>query len=489
MTATDTGTIQIVDVASVVLDADAVRRIPPTLALRHDILSLSSQGNQITVAIPDAADRDTIERIRLATGMHVHALQASREAIQARLRDAYPDRDPASNMRSHADEAPAIREVDAIHQRAAACGASDVHIEPSLNGGRVRHRVDGILLETQPLGREIFAQVVSRVKLLAGMDIADRRQPQDGRYAIELGSKSFDARVSSMPTITGEKIVIRLLDHHARIPKLTDLGMSGAYVARFRRAVHAPHGFVVVCGPTGSGKTTTLYAAMAERNVESQNLCSVEDPVEVRIPGIVQVQVNPRAGVTFASALRAFLRQDPNVIMVGEMRDRETASVAASASLSGQLVMTTLHSSDAPRALDRLMELGIERHTIAAGLSAIVAQRLVRTLCDRCKVAYAAGSLAAAEFNIPIGAQAYRAAGCGACDGRGYIRRTALFEALFIDDAMRSLIAEGGSSVALRTMAAASGYEPMSAQGVHLALSGETSFEELRRVLYMDSAA
>jgi type IV pilus assembly protein PilB len=489
VTAIDAGTIHFVDLAGIVLEADALRRIPRTLALRHDVLSLSSEGNQLTIAIPDVTDRETIDRVRLATGMHVHAVQAPLGAIRSRLIDAYPDRDAAPPGRPPADEAPAVREVDAIHERAAACGASDVHIEPSASGGRVRHRVDGILLETQPLGHELFTQVVSRIKLLAGMDIADRRQPQDGRYAIELQGQSFDARVSSMPTIVGEKIVIRLLDNHAHIPSLSRLGMEHAFLERFQRVVHAPHGFIVVCGPTGSGKTTTLYAAMAERNVDTQNLCSVEDPVEVRIPGIVQVQINARAGVTFASALRAFLRQDPNVIMVGEMRDRETASVAASASLSGQLVMTTLHSSDAPRALDRLIELGIERQTIAAGLSAVIAQRLVRTLCDRCKVPYAVGAAMAAEFGIPRSARAYRAAGCSDCDGRGYRGRSALFEAVFVDDAVRTLIADGGSSVALRTMVTTHGYEPMSAGGLRRALSGQTSLEELRRVLLVEHAA
>jgi type IV pilus assembly protein PilB len=451
------------------------------LALRHDILPLSSEDNTLAIAIPDASDRDAIERVRLATGMHVHAIQAARDAIRARLAYAYPDRE-------NSDDAPAIREVDAIHRRAVSCGASDVHIEPSAAGGRVRHRVNGILLETQPLAPELFSQVVSRVKLLAGMDIADRRQPQDGRYAIDLHGQSFDARVSSMPTIAGEKLVVRLLDHHARVPTLGDLRMEHRHLERFRRVVHAPHGFIVVCGPTGSGKTTTLYAAMAERNLESQNLCSVEDPVEVRIPGIVQVQINPRAGVTFASALRAFLRQDPNVIMVGEMRDRETAAVAASASLSGQLVMTTLHSSDAPRALDRLIELGVERHTIAAGLSAVVAQRLIRTLCRRCKVPHRVEGATAADFGIATGTQTFRAGGCSECDGLGYTGRVALFEAVFIDDAMRTLIADGGSSVALRATASSCGYEPMAASGIRYALAGETSLEELRRVLLVDTA-
>jgi type IV pilus assembly protein PilB len=487
VTATDSA-IAIVDLSGIVLEPDALRRIPRALALRHDILSLASEGNQITVAVPDPADRDVLDRIRLVTGMHVHAVQASREAIRARLANAYPDAVPA-RVHSSGDEAPAVREVDAMHAAAIACVASDIHIEPSPSGGRVRQRIDGILVETKSLPRDVFAQVVSRVKLLAGMDIADRRQPQDGRYAIEDQERSIDARVSSMPTILGEKIVIRLLDHHARVPSLAQIGMPARQLERFRRIVHAPHGFVVVCGPTGSGKTTTLYAAMSERNLDSQNLCSVEDPVEARIPGIAQVQINPRAGVTFASALRAFLRQDPNVIMLGEMRDRETAAVAASASLSGQLVMTTLHSSDAPKALDRLLELGVERHTIAAGLSAVVAQRLVRVLCDHCKAQYRVGVDLAAEFGVDAGARAFRAAGCDRCAARGYTGRRALFEVLFIDDAMRAAIAGGGSSVTLRALAAANGFSQMASEGVRAALRGDTSFEEIRRVLFVETAA
>jgi type IV pilus assembly protein PilB len=389
----------------------------------------------------------------------------------------------------HDDGAPAIRAVDEIHDFAVASNASDIHVEPTRKGGRVRQRVDGILLESKALNPELYVQVVSRMKLLAGMDIADRRQPQDGRYAIERDGRAIDARVSSMPTILGEKLVIRLLDHHARVPTLESLGMPQRTLHRFRRAVHAPHGFIIGCGPTGSGKTTTLYAALAERNVDSQNLCSVEDPVEVRIPGIAQVQVNPRAGVTFASALRAFLRQDPNVIMVGEMRDVETAAVAASASLSGQLVLTTLHSNDAPKAVDRLVELGVSRHTIAAGLSAIVAQRLVRRLCEQCRVPFQASGALAREFAMQEGLQAYRSAGCSRCDDTGYSGRLAIFECVFIDDPMRRAIADGESSVVLTDLARESGYEPMIAHGMRRILSGETTFEELRRVLVVDSAA
>ena len=387
------------------------------------------------------------------------------------------------------DEAPAVRAVDEIHDRAVESGASDIHIEPTRKGGRVRRRVDGILTECVSLSPELYTQVVSRMKLLAGMDIADRRQPQDGRYAIERTGRSIDARVSSMPTILGEKLVVRLLDHQARVPTLESLGMPERALRRFRRVVQAPHGFVVACGPTGSGKTTTLYAALAERNVDSQSLCSVEDPVEVRIPGIAQVQVNGRAGVTFASALRAFLRQDPNVIMVGEMRDQETAAVAASASLSGQLVLTTLHSNDAPKAVERLVELGVSRHTISAGLSAIIAQRLVRRLCAHCRMPCVAGGERSREFNLEPGVRLYSAGGCAVCSGSGYTGRLAIFECVFIDDSMRRCIADGEPGVALAALARRNGYEPMLVDGIAKAIAGDTTLDELRRVLVVEEAA
>ncbi len=487
MTATNNATDRDVDVAHIDLEADAIRRIPRAMAVRHDILCLHSDGSRITVALADPGDRDTIDRIRLVTGMHVRAVHARRDAIRARLAEIYSDRGTrAGSLHEHdADEAPAVRELDDMHAMAVDCCASDIHIEPQRNGGRVRVRVDGILWESAALTADLYGQVVSRVKLLAGMDIADRRAPQDGRYAIELRGRSIDARASSMPTILGEKIVIRLLDHQTHVPSLEDLGMPAAQLERFRRTVRAPHGFVVVCGPTGSGKTTTLYAAMSERNVDSQNLCSVEDPVEVRMPGVAQVQINERAGVTFAAALRAFVRQDPNVIMVGEMRDEETAAVAASASLSGQLVVTTLHANDAPKTVDRLVELGVSRHTIAAGLSAVVSQRLVRRLCAHCRIPVQTRGALAKEFGLPEGLRAYAAGECAKCRGTGYAGRTAIFEWLFIDDAMRALIAEGGSSVALRELAVARGYEPMVADAVRRVLLGETSFEEVRRVLHV----
>lgn len=483
--------VESLDVSRIDLEADAIRRVPRALALRHEVLPLYSRDNELTVAIAEPEDRDAIDRIRLVTGMRVRAVLAPRDVIRMRLLQAYPE-PPAHAIGAdvnRAQEAPAIRALDEMHALAVRSGASDIHVEPFHAGGRVRFRVDGILWQATELPADLHGQVTSRIKLLAGMDIADRRTPQDGRYTIEQLERSIDARVSSIPTLVGEKLAIRLLDHQARVPSLEDLGMCDESLRRFRRIVHAPHGFVVVSGPTGSGKTTTLYAAMSERNVDSQNLCSVEDPVEVRIPGVCQVQTNSRAGVTFAVALRAFLRQDPNVIMVGEMRDEETAAVAASAALSGQLVVTTLHANDAPTTVDRLVELGVSRHTIAAGLTAVVAQRLVRRLCGQCRVPLHLSDANAREFGLREGAQVYRAQGCTRCRGTGYNGRTAIFECLFLDDPTRVLINEGVAAATLAERAVSHGYEPMLAAALRCAVSGETSLEEIRRVLYVEGAA
>lgn len=339
--------------------------------------------------------------------------------------------------------------------------ASDVHIEPTgENGaGRVRLRIDGMLSELEALDAGMLAPLVSRVKLLAGMDIADHRQPQDGRFTIEWMGRSLDARASSMPTIHGEKVVIRLLDLDMKGPALNDLGMRSDILQRYRRMIGAPYGFVIVTGPTGSGKTTTLYSSMREIHDDTRNICTVEDPVEMRMAGIVQVNVNQRAGLGFAAVVRSFLRQDPNVIMIGEMRDAETAAIATRAALSGQLVLTTLHSNDAPRAIERLIDLGVQRQAMAAALHGIVSQRLVRCICSAC-----------------------RGVGCAHCGGCGRAGRTGIFELLEIDDQVRDAIASGASIVAIRDIGTRHGYQPLFEDGLTKIAAGETTLDEVRRV-------
>ncbi len=380
------------------------------------------------------------------------------------------------------DDEPAIRAVDEIFDSAIRARASDIHIEPLLEGGRVRERIDGMLRESRGVSATLLPRVLSRIKLLAGMDIADRRLPQDGRYTVERPAGPIDARVASLPTIAGEKLAVRLLDVHARIPTLEALGMPAAMAARFRGLIHAPTGFVVMCGPTGSGKTTTLYASLAERNVAGQHVCSIEDPVEIRIPGVAQVQVNVRAGLTFATGLRSFLRQDPNVVSIGEMRDMETASVAASAALCGQLVLTTLHSNDALCAVERLVELGVSARGVGAAVSGIVSQRLIRRLCAECKRSARSGARAR-RFGIPPDCAIAEAVGCDRCGGTGYRGRRAVFEMAVMSPDVRHAVEIEAPPAVLRAAACGAGYEPLTVAVGRAIAECECGVDEADRVV------
>jgi len=458
----------------------ALARVTRAFAFRYDVLPLAIEDGVLSVALANIADAEVLDLVRSATRLRIAPLELPLAEIRARLRTAYGTDALAQERR--ANEAPAVRTVDAIFARAIASHASDIHIEPRADGGRIRLRIDGILREIERIPSELFAPVTSRIKLIAAMDIADKRQPQDGRYTVPFEQREIDARVSSVPTIDGEKLVIRLLDHQAQAPSLAHLGIPSTMLARYRELVRAPWGFIVVTGPTGSGKTTTLYASLTELDASTKNISTVEDPIEMRVAGVSQVQINPRAGVSFPTVLRSFMRQDPNVIMVGEMRDAETAAVAISASLAGQLVFTTLHANDAPRTIERLVELGVARHSLAAGLSAVVAQRLVRKLCEQCR----------AKRPIPADMQVrlkttqrewFVPGACRACAQTGFIGRVGVYELLIINDTLRDAIANGGSSVQIAALARPSGFEPMIADGFEKVLAGITSFEELIRVV------
>jgi type II secretory ATPase GspE/PulE/Tfp pilus assembly ATPase PilB-like protein len=466
-------------------DGAAVARVPRALAFRLDVLPLWLEAGVLAVGLADAADPEVLDALRRATRLRIKAVRMPREHIRERLAVAYGDAPSAAPRRT--TEGPAVRGVDAMFGRAIAAHASDIHIEPHPAGGAIRLRIDGVLTALEAIPAELYNAFVSRIKLLAGMDIADKRQPQDGRLSIPFERREIDARVASMPTIDGEKLVVRLLDHHTQSCDITALGMPPPILAAYRRLLRSPWGFVVVTGPTGSGKTTTLYASLAELDAATRNVCSVEDPVEMRVAGVTQVGINPRAGVTFESALRAFMRQDPNVIMVGEMRDAQTAAVAISASLAGQLVFTTLHSNDAPRTIERLVELGVARGSLAAGVTAVLAQRLARRLCEHCRMQAPIPAAVRARFAVNQ-AQWWIPVGCGACATSGYFGRVGIYELLEIDDGLRDLIAGGASSVAIAHYATTRGYRPMFADGFAKVLRGETSFEELSRVVGGDAA-
>jgi type IV pilus assembly protein PilB len=459
-------------------NAATVRLIPESLSYEYRAAALAVADDVLTVAFATSPNDTAIARIERATGLRVDAVLESRERVEERLARVFGAHSTAAATVPEADDAPAVRAVDRIHRQALYERCSDVHIEPADGGARIRFRVDGLLREVERLPEALSAAVVSRLKILAGMDIAERRAPQDGRYTLAFGEHSLDARVSSVPAHGGEKLVVRLLDHQAVLPELAELGMSRHLEQTFRRAIELSCGLIVVAGPTGSGKTTTLYAALAHLNTPERNICTVEDPVERAIPGVTQVQVNARAGVTFGTVLRALLRQDPNVLMVGEVRDEETASTAASAALSGQIVLATLHSNDAPRTIDRLVELGVARSSIAASLGAIVAQRLVRRLCADCRRPQRSGYR---EHFVPVG--------CQLCGGAGFRGRIGVFEAVVIDDTIRGAISGGASSVTVAALAREAGYRTMSTDCLEKCRSGVTSVCELRRVALPEGRA
>jgi type II secretory ATPase GspE/PulE/Tfp pilus assembly ATPase PilB-like protein len=468
--------------------AEAVARVPRTLAFRSDVLPLWLHDGLLAVALADVDDADLLDGLRRATRLRIKPIFMPREQIRERLIAAYGnDGSIHSLSERRAADVPVVRSVDTIFARAIAAHASDIHIEPQAAGGSIRLRIDGILMPLESVPAERYNAFVSRIKLLAGMDIADKRQPQDGRLTIPCEQREIDARVASLPTIDGEKLVVRLLDCQAQSCDITALGMPPEMLATYRRLLRSPWGFIVVTGPTGSGKTTTLYASLGDLDAALNNVCSVEDPVEMRVPGVTQVGVNARAGITFESALRGFLRQDPDVIMVGEMRDAQTAAVAIAASLAGQLVFTTLHSNDAPRTIERLVELGVARQSLAAGLTAILAQRLVRRLCEACRIAVRIPATVQARLQAEQ-ARWWKPGGCRACAQTGYSGRVGVYEMLVVDDALRDIIAAGGSSVAIAQQAASSGYRPMFADGFAKVLAGETSFDELLRVVAWNDA-
>jgi general secretion pathway protein E len=367
-----------------------------------------------------------------------------------------------------ADDAPIIRMLNALLTQAANDGASDIHIEPYERSSAVRFRVDGTLREVVQPNKALHAALISRLKVMAELDIAEKRLPQDGRISLRIGGKAIDVRVSTLPSAHGERAVLRLLDKTDAKFSLTSLGMSGGVLGGFQRLIQQPHGIVLVTGPTGSGKTTTLYGALSSIDTATANVLTVEDPVEYELPGIGQTQVNPKIDLTFAKALRAILRQDPDVIMIGEIRDFETAQIAIQASLTGHLVLATLHTNDAPSAVTRLTDMGVEPFLLSSSLLGVLAQRLVRKLCPACC--------------RKDGRGLWQPVGCAACSGSGWRGRTGVYELMEADDDVRALIHERASEARLLQAARNAGLRSMREDGERLVADGVTSLEEVLRV-------
>lgn len=380
------------------------------------------------------------------------------------------------------EDAPVIRLINALLAQALRDGASDVHFEMFEARATVRFRIDGQLRDVVEPRRGLHAALVSRIKVMAGLDIAEKRLPQDGRIALRIAGRPVDVRVSTLPTGHGERVVLRLLDKSAGRLSLENLGMGAETLARLRRLLQQPHGILLVTGPTGSGKTTTLYAALSGMDSRATNIMTVEDPIEYDLDGVGQTQINARIDMSFARALRAILRQDPDVIMIGEIRDRETAQIAVQASLTGHLVLATLHTNDAPSAITRLVDMGIEPFLLASSMIGVLAQRLARRLCPACRQAYEsdAGEMALLGVARPI--TLYRAVGCAECNHTGYRGRTGLYELLTVDEAIRALVHRGGNEQEIRERAVYDGMTLLRADGLGRVLSGETSLDEVMRV-------
>ena len=398
------------------------------------------------------------------------------------------DDDTLDDLRALASQPPVIKFVNTMILEALRARASDIHLESAADGLRVRHRVDGILREVARPPRHYQAAVVSRVKIMAALNIAERRLAQDGRIRIRLSDRELDLRVATTPSLHGESVVLRILDRGGGVRGLDELGMDTRTLDAFQRLVARPNGIVLVTGPTGSGKTTTLYAALGSVNRAGVKIVTVEDPVEYQIDGVTQIPVNVKAGMAFASALRSILRHDPDIIMVGEMRDRDTAEVAIQAALTGHLVFSTLHTNDAPTGVTRLVDMGVEPYLVSATVQGILAQRLVRVVCDGCAEAYQPPDeqLAGRPIDGPL--RFRRGRGCDQCGGTGYRGRTGIYELLVLDDALRERISAGVPSEQLRAAAAAAGMIPLRTTGWRLAAAGVTTLDEVLRVTQDNSA-
>jgi type II secretory ATPase GspE/PulE/Tfp pilus assembly ATPase PilB-like protein len=393
--------------------------------------------------------------------------------------------DLTADVRDLANQPPVIRYVNLLVRDAYDAGASDIHLEATRNGLSARFRVDGVLTAAPEAPAELHHAIVSRVKLLAELDIAERRRPQDGRIRVRLEARELDLRVSTVPTMFGESVVLRLLDRGGRPVALGELGMDAVTLAIIERLAARPHGMLLVTGPTGSGKTTTLYGCLARRHAAAEKIVTVEDPIEYQLADITQVPVHRQAGVTFGSALRSILRQDPDVIMIGEMRDSETAEIAVQAAMTGHLVFSTLHTNDAIGAIPRLLDLGVPDYLASATLEGVLAQRLVRRICDSCRASYhAPPELVSLVAGKPIGRLSLqRGRGCAACRGTGYRQRIGLFEVLMVDDAMKDAIARSANRADLRELARASGMVTLRESGWQKVQAGLTTIDEVLRVV------
>ena len=493
------------------IDPEVATQIPISFAKTHHMLPLRQDGNRIEVAIADPLLTDPLDDLRLLyPGMHCEPVLASRRDILSCINQVFDRASSAENVAeefseedlqdiaseiihepedlldSNEEGAPIIRLVNSLLQQAVKARASDIHIEPHEQEVIVRFRTDDILYEPiRPLPKRLQQAVSSRIKVMGKLDIAEKRLPQDGRIVLKIAGKDYDVRLSTIPTQYGERCVLRLLPRTQELLSIDRIGLDENARTLLRRLIRRSNGIVLVTGPTGSGKTTTLYAALSDINTPDKNIITIEDPVEIRLPGVGQIEIKPQIGLTFAAGLRSILRQDPNVILVGEIRDLETAEIAIQASLTGHLVFSTLHTNDSAGAITRLIDMGVEPFLIGSSLAASLAQRLVRVLCPQCREAYTPTAVELSEIGLSIeasnGHQVYQPRGCSHCNQTGYRGRVAIFEVLVVDDAIRGLITRGIDSKTIQDQAVKQGMITMRMVGAQQVLKGVTSVAEILR--------
>ena len=500
--------LEYVDLSDYPIDAAAARLVSDSLARRYLALPIGWIEGRLIVAMADPSNVFAIDDIRTVTGAELriavatkqsiveaigkhHRMMSDAENVSAEASSTFESETDLSSVREVSEESPIVRLVNLLISQAIADRASDIHVEPGERDVRVRYRIDGVLHEVMRPPKNIQSGIVSRLKVMADINIAERRVPQDGRINTVIGGRDVDLRVATLPTVHGEKVVMRVLDKSTALLRLTDLGFLPENMVSYERSYKKAYGTILVTGPTGSGKSTTLYATLNILNSESKNVITVEDPVEYQLPGINQMQVNTKAGLTFAAALRSILRSDPDIVLVGEIRDRETATIAIEAALTGHLVLTTLHTNDAASTPSRLIEMGVEPFLVGSAIDCIVAQRLARKLCTRCRSAYkpemAELTQIGWDFEHLGGMDAdfhiYKSKGCGACGGTGYYGRFAIHEVLEISEEIERLIVERGHSEDIRKTAVAQGMLTLRNAGMIEVARGVTSLEEILRVI------
>src|SRR5438034_8819942 len=497
--------LEFVDLNAFPIDATATVLLPEALSRRYRAIPIGERDGRLLVAMSDPANVYALDDIRTITGREVQPVVATandvEQAIQkfsgmdsqveamASIAAEAADGETTADLEEALEDAPIVKLVNAIMTQAVGDRASDVHIEPAEFNVRIRFRVDGVLHEPMPPApKNIQGGLISRLKVMADLNIAERRVPQDGRISMKGGGRSLDLRVATLPTVYGEKVVIRVLDKSNALLRLEDLGFLENAYDRFSESFRKPYGAILVTGPTGSGKSTTMYSTLNILNEESKNIITVEDPVEYRLAGVNQIQVNPKAGLTFASALRSILRADPDIVLIGEIRDKETATIAIEAALTGHLVLSSLHTNDAPSAISRLVEMDVETFLVASAIDAVVAQRLARKLCERCKAAYRpeqAELLAAGypEWLWPEIPQLFKPQGCAACANTGFRGRIGLYEVMQMSEEIERLTVERTSADAIRAVAVQQGMMTLREDGLEKARMGITSLDEVARVV------